>query len=35
VGNDQTGAFADEAAADFAARRVLGMRRSSRCDRTV
>jgi hypothetical protein len=32
VGNDQsTQPFADEAAADFAARSVLGLRRSSRC----
>jgi hypothetical protein len=41
VGNDQaTAPFADEAAADFAARYVLGLRRSSRCskatlDRTI
>jgi aminopeptidase N len=41
VGNDQAGQpFADEAAADFAARYVLGMRRASRCakstlDRTI
>jgi hypothetical protein len=41
VGNDQsTQPFADEAAADFAARSVLGLRRSSRCataplDRTI
>jgi hypothetical protein len=41
VGNDQaTEPFADEAAADFAARSVLGMRRGSRCatstlDRTI
>ena len=32
VGNDQSAApFADEAAADFAARSILGLRRSSRC----
>jgi len=32
VGNDQAGQpFADEAAADFAARYVLGLRRGSRC----
>ena len=32
VGNDQSAApFADEAAADFAARFILGLRRSSRC----
>lgn len=41
VGNDQAAQpFADEAAADFAARSVLGMRRASRCatstlDRTI
>jgi hypothetical protein len=41
VGNDQSRApFADEAAADFAARSVLGLRRASRCakatlDRTI
>jgi len=41
VGNDQaTQPFADEAAADFAARSVLGLRRASRCakatlDRTI
>jgi len=41
VGNDQsTQPFADEAAADFAARSVLGMGRASRCgtsalDRTI
>jgi hypothetical protein len=41
VGNDQSKApFADEAAADFAARSVLGLRRASRCatatlDRTI
>ncbi len=41
VGNDQASQpFADEAAADFAARSVLGMRRASRCatstlDRTI
>jgi hypothetical protein len=36
VGNDQAREpFADEAAADFAARFVLGMRRGSRCDRTA
>jgi len=35
VGNDQAAQpFADEAAADFLARRVLGSRRASRCDAT-
>jgi len=36
VGNDQAREpFADEAPADFVARNVLGMRRSSRCDRAA